>query len=344
MEKEAVKYEFGAPLVMDISTDQSIATEFQQTEVAELKVTKVTEAIGYGEGSISYLARKEAVGDATMQLVEDLIDSPEILLPISKDKHGKPIEDDGCGDGRLVSRIFKGLKVVARESLHRAKVFGGGLTMGLASRIGIGDMVAENLNDEYQQTIALFEEQGIGYGAHTDNHAHGENCGCGAIDKAPKIISNAVKFEAKIRGTVDALGIGDDYLDDIFANYRAASQRFAGKEYAGTKVIDGAKRHGKVVKELDADHLEAFILLNYVEGHTVNQQLVRQKTDNQVQVFAVDVWRMRQIAEKMYPDDLQKQGQAFVSQLVYMLATAATLTPGDLPVRAIEQTEYEFAV
>lgn len=336
MEKEPVNHLFGAPIIMDRDM-------LKEVQPIQIEVVKVAEAIGYGEGPISYQARKEAVGEGIMQLVEKLIESPEIIVPIGIDKYGNSIEDDGCGDGRWVAKIFKGTKTITAESLHRAKVFGGGLTMGLSARIGNGEVASEDLNHEFENTIALFEEQGIGYGAHTDQHAHGEKGGCGAIDNAPLIIENVVKYEDEIRGTIAALGYDDEHLDDVFKNFSTSNQEFRGKKYAGSKVIDDIKHHAKFVKELGDDHLEAFILLSYVEGHTVNQQLIREKTDNKVQVFAVDVWRMSQIAEKMYPGDLLKQSKAFKSELIYTLATAATLTPGDLPVRVITQPEHALA-
>ena len=44
------------------------------------------------------------------------------------------------------------------------------------------------------------------FGAHTDENAKGENCGCGAIDRAPEAVLAALKYEEPIRGVIEALG------------------------------------------------------------------------------------------------------------------------------------------
>lgn len=92
---------------------------------------------------------------------------------------------------------------------------------------------------------------------------------------------------------------------------------------------------GKVVKDLADDHLERRIVLNTIPGYTVNQELVRRATGGRVQVFATDLPRLQQIAEKLY-DNPEDQRKAFLSQVIYTLGVAATLTKGDLPVYVIE--------
>jgi hypothetical protein len=76
-------------------------------------------------------------------------------------------------------------------------------------------------------------------------------------------------------------------------------------------------------------------VLNTVRACTVNQKLIREITDDKAQIFAVDVWRMQDIAGKLY-DDRAAHQRAFLSELIYTLATAAVLTKGDLPVDVVE--------
>jgi len=57
-----------------------------------------------------------------------------------------------------------------------------------------------------------------------------------------------------------------------------------------------------------------------------------------VQVFAVDVWRMKQLAEKMNNTPADQQ-RAFLSELVYTLSVTATLTIGDLPVYSVASSQ-----
>ncbi len=68
----------------------------------------------------------------------------------------------------------------------------------------------------------------------------------------------------------------------------------------------------------------------------MNQGKIRRATDDRAQVFAVDEWRLRQIADKLYDIDEERE-KAYLSMLVYTIATSATLTPGDLPVFVVSK-------
>ena len=106
--------------------------------------------------------------------------------------------------------------------------------------------------------------------------------------------------------------------------------------YSGRKVIDRIVGTGKVIKKLGGDHRERRIILNTVRGYTVNQQLIRKGTDGRAQAFAVDIPRLEDIATKLFPDDAEGSSQAYLSELIYTLSTAAVLTKGDLPVYMIQ--------
>lgn len=301
----------------------------------DLSVVRLTDKLGYGdEGGISHERRKNNLTNPDiLNDVESVIQSNEILVPVDRDKNGQMLDDDGCGDGRGWRKVFDSVRTYSK-SLNRSKVFGGGLTMGVASAIGLGKFAGKNLNQLYKSTKDRFKDKMIGYGAHTDIHAHGESCGCGAIDKAPAVVNNAVKYEAEIRGSIEALGVDTNGLDEVFDNYREYSKAIQGQSYSGKEVADDVLEDGKIVKELDDDHKEMYIILNMVENFTVNQQLIREVSNGEVQVFAVDVWRMQKLVARLY-DDPDEQKQAFLSQLVHTLAVGATLTAGDLPVYVV---------
>lgn len=323
--------------------NEIMGAEMAEQLQAHTEVTKITDGIGYGDGSISYKEASEVVGLEKIQKAVEVIESDVILVDVSTDSDGNMIQDDGCGDGREAGTILYGHEEIDKPSLHRAKVFDGGATMGMAARIGVSGIVADTLNQEFANTMTDLDDKLIGYGAHTDEHAHGENCGCGAIDKAPTIITNAIKYKDEIAKTIDALGIPTDGLDAVFNRFESTLTKISGQEYSGKQVSQDIKGHDKITKVLRDDHKEMFIILNMTAGKTVNQEAVRQATDGDVQVFATDVWRLKEIAEKMYPDNQQDQVAAFLGELVYTLATAATLTDGTLPVYAAEQTEFALA-
>lgn len=312
----------------------------------EFEVIKIADGLGIGDGSISLSERVEQqehphpVEQEIISKVEAVIDSDSILVPIDTDDNGEPIQDDGCGDGRWVKRILRGKKFLKR-SLNRAKVFGGGATMGVAAAIGLGKADGHTLFTVFTNAIDTLESHGVHFGAHTDEHAHGSDCGCGAIDKAQLIIGNAVKFRTEI---TDAIGLlTDKQYDkarlsavlDNFAIY--APQALGDDTYKGHDVATEITGRHKVIKELGGPHLETHVVINTVQGYTINQEIIREVSDGKAQIFGVDAWRLRQIADKAY-DDEESREKAFLSMLVYTLATAATLTKGDLPVFVVNKT------
>jgi hypothetical protein len=58
--------------------------------------------------------------------------------------------------------------------------------------------------------------------------------------------------------------------------------------------------------------------------------MVRDVTGGKTQLFDVDIWRLKEIAYALHGGS--DYDQAFISELVYTLGVAATLTRGDLPV------------
>lgn len=299
-------------------------------------VVLAPDGLGFGEGTISYQARKVEVGEEVMTKALEVAQSPDILQEVSKDKSGVQLDDDGCGDGRNVGRIFEG--VAERfKSLSRSKVFGGGVTMATAAAIGLGT-ATKNLRNAFSDSMAGLRDKMIGFGAHTDRHAHDENCGCGAIDKAPRIIQNAITFRDQITSSIGALGVDQTGLDEVFANFEDYANHMDTDSYTGSGVMEEIIDNGKIVKELDDNHKEGIVVLNTVEGYTVNQEKVREATDGEVQAFAVDVWRVKDIADRLHADDSEEvRHKAFLSELVYTLATAGTLTNGDLPVIVVSK-------
>ncbi len=292
--------------------------------------------LGYGEGPIGVKSRLES-GDLspdTIDMVGDLVHDPRLLVVAEAN-------DDGCGDGRGVASVVRGSEVLNR-SLHRRKVFGGGVVKGGIALIGAGDIDSTSVRtftDIFATGADILRGKGVEFGAHTSTHANHEKTDCGAIDKAPLIICNSVKFESNIRENLSALlDPGDEDLviaqDIVFDNLNEVASISADTEHSPHIVtMDLVKAKEKVLKELEGDHREIRIVINIDnEDLTVDQGFIRKETDDEAQVFAVDVPRMKYIARKIYENDIDKQKQAVVAMLVYTLSTAATLTEGDLPV------------
>ena len=169
-------FEAQRPEVARVADALGGITVMGELEMAEARPSDVVSArlvdgLGDGEGSISFAGRRESVGAERIAAAEAVITSDDILVPISTDSDGNVIEDDGCGDGREVGAVLDGHEEVDKPSLDRAKVFGGGATMGTAARIAVDGMTAPTLNEEFAQTMDVLDDKLIGYGAHTDSHA-----------------------------------------------------------------------------------------------------------------------------------------------------------------------------
>lgn len=303
----------------------------------KIDVQRIVDGLEFGEGAISHKERVEEVGGEKMQAVEEALTSGELIVPIDVDAEGHPVDDDGCGDGRVWKRVFRGA-IEKFRSLRRAKVFGGGAAMATATTIGLGTAVKDSLQNAFSNGINLLKQAKIDFGGHTDSHSHGPNCGCGALDKAPAVIVNAVKYADQIKASITGLGIETDGLDDVLSNYEdyAAQIPKNAVDYSGADVMGKIIDSGKIVKELDGTHNEMYIVLNLVEGHTIDQDKVRELSDGDIQVFVVDVWRLKSLANRLYADQSSEvRHKAFLSELVYTLGVAATLTKGDLPVYVV---------
>jgi hypothetical protein len=292
--------------------------------------------LGFGEGPISGEDLMGEAGEKAAAAAEAVICSPAIITELDRDKNGNIIDDDGCGDGRPVGRVFKGL-VEKFRSFNRAKVFGGGTAMTVAAEIGLGKTRGHTLEGVFVSAIKTLQAKGINFGAHTAagvvNPA--TQSGCGAIDGAPEIVKAAGAYEGGIKSGAQALGFDEAGLDPVFANYQAYAEEIKGQSYSGKIIADKIKSIGKVIKELTGGHKEAFIVINKVRGYTVDQKAVRAAAGGKLDVFAVDFWRLEDYSYKLYRDPAE-QRQALGGMLVYTLATAGVLTRGDLPVYAVD--------
>lgn len=304
-----------------------------KTSKPQFTVRRIAEGFEFGHGQISGRAAERRI---LAKVDEAIHGNPEILVPIDKDDKGRMLADDGCGDGRAVLTVFS-LGKRYKRSLNRSKVFGGSAAMAAASIIGSGEAGDHSLNHIFEDSIGVLDNKGLDFGAHTDEHMHGQNCGCGAIDKAPEILLATLKYEVPIRQVVEMLSDDVTQLNKVYANFRNYVQQLANQPgYSGKQVMDTIlnNKHSRIVKQLAGNHRECRIVLNKIRNYTVNQKLVRSVTGDQAQIFGVDVWRMEDIAQKLY-NDRTRQQSAFLSELIYTVATAAVLTKGDLPVDLI---------
>lgn len=324
----------------------AIELEDRRETMTTFRTVKIAEGIGYGQGPISGEELMAEAGLEAVQAGERLINSPDILVPLDRDENGEMVEDDGCGDGRGVKRIFKGIFEKAR-SLNRAKVFGGGSVMTAATLIGLNKANGLSGNGLLAQSIHILKEKMIDFGGHTADHVapgrEDRDSGCGAIDGLPEIVALAAPLSQNIVATVESLSDDTASLDEVMTGFVSYAESIKGQDYRGKQAVEEIIDNGKIVKQLEGPHREAWIVLNTVRGYTVDQKALRQATGGRLDAFAVDVWRLQDYADKLY-DTTDDRRKAYLSELVYTLLTAAKLTKGDLPVYLLEHVPQPVAV
>ena len=293
------------------------------------------QGFGYGSGTISRSTQLQT-GELTQEADENGSEyiqyNQNAFIPIDSEA-----TDDGCGDGRVASKIYQvitdndGRHVVEyKTSLNRAKVFGGGIVMTQAALMATGREKFKDTDELFAVATSVLRDKNIQFGAHTDTHAKGDNCGCGAIDKMPTILANITRYESQIQQTLQQL-LGEDYNAEAFAavitNFGTAFQQMSFDSYSGAKTMEKILESGAVVKQLNGDHQEDFVVLNFAEGTTFNQRDFFEYTENQSQAFCVDAWRLQKYADAVSADQAE-QTKALYGMLIYTLATSATLTDG----------------
>lgn len=313
------------------------------------------QGFGFGTGSINL---KQQLGAGALSYGA-LIVGAEIIE--NDDRVFKKVDaiatDDGCGDGREAKVIYEvrsGQRIAHTHSLLRAKIFGGGLvvfTSMMRASVWGAELEDRTVLKDREAAAELLQKNGVKHGGHTDNHASGDNCGCGAIDKYPEITKNALAFREDI-DTVLRLVFGQEYplyekaVEDVFTVYESIAHEsyryFA--DASGVKTRELLERSGAVIKELADDHLEDFVIINDVDGESFHQRefdaILRERgVQTTAQAFVVDLWRGRMYA-KLVAKEAAKLGhdkdtafkKSMVDFLVRTLATAGTLTSGDQPV------------
>ncbi len=328
-------------------SEQEILHEFEMQTIA-------SEGLGYGEGAISAGDRTNSLDypvsqEQLMQAIEVIIGhKSEIIVPAEE-------TDDGCGDGRPTDLILQkdpetGEIISYNKSRKRAKIFGGGLQVAASMwRAIAGEALSgETVLGDRMFIAGELKRRGMQYGAHTDNHAKGDNCGCGAIDKYPLSTKMSGKYREDITGTLAALIDNPAENAGVRQAFRTREQIADDAEYmssaTGRATMDFILDDGAVVKELKNDHLEAIVIMNDEPGTTIDQAKVAEilraaGLPDTIQVFVVDLWRGYEYAdvvadiaaEHEYSREAARE-TARADFLINQLSVAATLTKGDLPV------------
>lgn len=292
-------------------------------EAVEFVIPKtiiVTEKIGVGEGSI-------AAPEFTQTQAEE--EAREVSgFRRAVDWHNPAV----CIDGRCCAPGDQKLPLGAH-------IAGGAETLLVAAKsVGYG------LSNE--EVLETARKHGFTLGAHCDtgnkSKAFENGTGCGANDKVDIIASLADQYKEGIGTYLQSL-MGEDFHTDVYektqimppSDNKNALMGLVGGELVETLVDDGEGVHG---------HREQMVVFNYQENTTIDRDAYFEATGKQV--FTVDVWYIRKLAEHMAAGvDAERQAsELYHAMMAYQVATYIGLCDGSHRVAVLPVEEKKASI
>lgn len=337
------------------------SSNMKEKEMPNFTVRELGPA-GSGEGKLSHNPEKYPEG--LLEHASELIRSQRCMAQITE-------EDDGCMDGRHAIRIAfpdgKGhfvIHEISEDDVHeRAKMAGAGPMTGTMANLSAGKRGA-HIDGDIESTCLYLAGCGVCGGSHTGPHGSEEKTDCGGNDAIVPITENGVRLGSRLEGRVsqhfELLGEQYSHADMAVVTERWHDALESGYFEGSTGVSRlGAMRRAmekwqhehpseqphSVVKDLDSDHQEAFIVYSYVEGYTFSQKKFRDllherypevPVEKLPEVFVLDIPRIQKIARAVCTDqnenlDTILYQQTLTGTLLYQEAALTTLEDGSMP-------------
>lgn len=275
-------------------------------------------------GSISLAKRLESA-DLSIKEVEDSFKTlPEFFVDSIS---GRPKR---CGDGRTTKGYKPRIPYSQTPGLG-VQNFGGTGGDATAKRLKEGYRPGATFGADIKKVIQTHTSD-FAPGGHSDDHAHGDSTGCGAIDGQKRkndILTDDKKSET-IRSVLGFiynsanLDFNNQLFDLATSNAKELSQysdSYFKDKYTSLDLIEESSLEG--VEVLSGTHNEVSLTLNLVENTTFDRDSYNQMSDNKIQNFNIDVWAI-----------LKEYGDNAIFVLIDDLATALDLTDGTLKVFA----------
>ena len=219
----------------------------------------------------------------------------EFYVPVS------PSAKTRCIDGRHDPELD--------ENHLGPQVPGGAPGAALAYRLGVDkdDLTRGTFLTDAEAMIGNFLRLGFAPGGHRDEHSEGEAAvGCGAIDGMDRILATMVDdslvddhkrvVKTLLREEFDR----DDYrvvLGGALLVKGHSEDYFRNRE-AIIDVLE--KRAKKSIATLKGAHQECLVSINLVPGTTLSSNRFAEEFDG-IQAFGYDLWRSKQMAERLLP-------------------------------------------
>ncbi|QHN42731.1 hypothetical protein GII36_02575 [Candidatus Mycosynbacter amalyticus] len=223
-----------------------------------------------------------------------------------------------CIDGRSAE--------VATEGPNAA-----GGTFGVAAAIDLArpEGVAPASHAEtLQHVISTHKREDHDVGGHTDTHASGDNCGCGAVDRVEEIYTKITDQGEKIRELAEA--IYGEPIDNatharILSNAQSHTEFDTGAKIRKTFEASMSQPGSDTLMEnLEGSHNEKIALINVVPSTTLSRQDMQKVLGNDLQAFNVDAWAFEKTAASVAASSEDARA-IHIAMLYYNVATALTL-------------------
>lgn len=237
-----------------------------------------------------------------------------------------------------------------------AQVPGGAPGAALAYRLGVDkdDLTRGTFLADAEAMIGHFIRLGFAPGGHRDeNNAHTAAVGCGAIDGMDKIL--AIMTDPALvndHKRVVKLLLGDEFYRDDYLRVLGAAVTVNGHSHDyflnREKIIDVLEeRSKKSIAVLKGDHQECIVVVNLVPGTTLASNQFSDEYDG-MQAFGYDLWRSKQMAQKLLPrpEQIMDRQRFVTARVMTSVATLMALTDGSqrLLLRIEEPVEDEQTV
>jgi hypothetical protein len=292
------------------------------------------------------------------------------LQPENIAKYIVPADDTAptrCIDGRILDG-WESQPALQKRNLG-PKIAGGTVHAALTHRIVDAEHLRENLRfeEDIKTVINRFKDIGIGFGGHIDNHQTGSNTGCGAVDNINLILDRlqSPTHQEQLRELTHLI-LGDAYdaryvtnevigrmlyLDALKPRYMPKENDDPNGEFLYKKTVvktirEQSAQSEESVPALVGPHNEVALVLNFMPHTTVDTDRFSHDNNNEIQLFAWDIWLMYDEAQRLYPYDMhnsaEEQRSALEKRMKYLttrtllgVSTLMVLSDGTLRLVAV---------
>ena len=233
-----------------------------------------------------------------------------------------------CGDGR--SRVLDQESDDKTDNLVDglgAQSFGGSVSDAIALRLKHGFVPGSTLLGDLE-AVSRNHKSKFALGGHTDDHAHGDATGCGAIDG--QVRKNEILCDESKNKTIKEVlenvysKTGLEFNQQLFENatrnaktiLNNSKSYFANKQKALETITDNTPNG---VEVLSGSHGEISLTINLRNGTTFDKNGYNKLTNGKIQNFNIDAWMI-----------LEEYGEDAMYVLIDNVATALDLTDGSI--------------